>query len=283
MAGSDINDTVGRIRDLLLSQSRAGRLRSLLGTTQPQQPQGMFGPPVEPITDSWMVPDGRGGLVRDETNPRYLAWKAQQDIYAAQRRKELEAAAANNFAKRKLEFDKMGVEYRDPNKKDIFNSLTGGAGGFYHPITNSTVVYAGSENDDRNTLYHELEHKRQYAQPGDLRSKIAIQMAQSIAEKLSMGHPDIYRGTGSRAPLEALAILVGEGAENRQWPPPGWGKLSNEEKLWVEKNYNGAMTDQNYLANPSPTKQRLKNIAADVPTMFGDLGYALKSMVGGDK
>lgn len=46
MAGSDINDTVGRIRDLLLSQSKAGRLRSLLDSvygSAPVSTPGMLG------------------------------------------------------------------------------------------------------------------------------------------------------------------------------------------------------------------------------------------------
>ncbi len=46
MAGSDINDTVGRIRDLLLSQSKAGRLRQLMDSiygAAPVSTPGMLG------------------------------------------------------------------------------------------------------------------------------------------------------------------------------------------------------------------------------------------------
>lgn len=77
MAGSDINDTVGRIRDLLLSQSKAGRLRSLLdsvyGATEPvRRIPGMLG--------QFMGDAAPGGALNPELTPANMRTAAE---YAA--------------------------------------------------------------------------------------------------------------------------------------------------------------------------------------------------------
>lgn len=158
-------------------------------------------------------------------------------------------------------FSEYGVT-TGPISGAILKLLGGGkgAGGAYFPLANRVVAGPDVEEDGyipftgQNVITHELEHKRQFNEPGDYTSERVLKMLENSA----IGKALLAKGY-SRKELgyEAMAHMAGANASEKdfrtqaQWPHPAWSGLSDEQKLWYLKNAEGASTNQDYLANMS--------------------------------
>jgi hypothetical protein len=138
-----------------------------------------------------------------------------------------------------------------------------GSGGFYQPLLNRTVIPEETISNDgydpgysgQNVVAHELEHRRQFNHPGDYTSYDARRIASDMDKRTGKS----VSGMGySKAdlPFEMLAFGAGAnaadgsvGLRQAQYPHPGAAELTKEQKLWMLKNRDGWMTDQNYLGN----------------------------------
>lgn len=160
-----------------------------------------------------------------------------------------------------------------------------GAAGAYNPIYNSTIVSSNlSDTKLKEVLRHEAEHFAQFNHSTLSSSDQDQKLADSIVRKTTVhgANPTLFPedrrwmdtlntaapsgtnpltedfGYSSKSlPREVPAYVAGSNQD--RWPPLGWDKLSDDEKLWLIKNLEGRYTDQDALSN-KPITNRVKNL-----------------------
>jgi len=132
-----------------------------------------------------------------------------------------------------------------------------GAEGVYNPLFNSVVLKPNPNrpNDDLdqwawNDVYrHEHRHKDQYNRPGSYYSKEDRDIWRDSEAWKTLKK----RGYAEREiPLEIDAFTTGSNTSEftggqYQSPQPGWSSLTDKQKLWLLKNREGYLTNQDYL------------------------------------
>lgn len=136
------------------------------------------------------------------------------------------------------------------------------SGNWYNPADDSVVVQKTGPQSMRNSLQmHESEHQRQFKTPNQLFNPESEQIARRISNTLRDNGANIsyYENQGYAGydiPFELLAELAE--TNKNSWPPRGFSKLSDEDKLWLIRQREAYLTHQPYLQDPKAIGEKYR-------------------------
>lgn len=132
-----------------------------------------------------------------------------------------------------------------------------GSYGYYNPkfnqikLMDEIIANKGYDPSGHNVLLHEQTHQNQFNLPGDYTSPESVRIASDIEQNGGVyGLPLRNAYHVQEMPYEVPAFIAGINDNKTDlMHSQAVAQMTPEQKLWLERNTTGYLTDQNYLEN----------------------------------